>query len=79
MLSPTFCSVDPPAVVTPCLAYPPQDPLPLTYLDPSKLPPGVKLPPLLWNCPNDCPLFPFFGRGGLLVKNLKSLLLAPVA
>jgi hypothetical protein len=39
----------------------------------------VYLPPLLWNCPNDCLLFPFFGRGGLPVDNPKSLLLAPVA
>ena len=55
-----------------------QAPLLLTCLDPPKLHPRVKLLPLLWNCPDDYPFFPFFGRGDLLVKNSKSLLLAPI-
>jgi len=82
-----FCSVNPLAIVTLYLACPSRDPLLLTCLDPllltcldpHKLPLRVKLLPLFWNYSDDCPLFPFFGREGLLVKNLKSLLLAPVA
>jgi hypothetical protein len=38
----------------------------------------MKLLPLFWNWLDDCPLFSFFGRGGLPVKNSKSLLLAPI-